>query len=296
MGEKDIAASTRAPCAYDGVTVKVPDFADQYQKRIRIDGNHLLWSDGEGKTVTVQLYDIRAGKTLWKKDFSIGSVVMKSEDPDLVGAMDVTGKFKVFSISQNKELLSGQLNIERKDKDGKPLESRPQAVYLLRDANYFFVMVNGPHDPSVVGSLATNLLTNVGLRALPVNGDVACYKLNGQWVYNFPVQDQTLFLDQFAEMPMLLFTANYNKSVGDANMAFRGRGGMGANQVSTLKAFEKRTGKILCDEDFGTTRQNFHSLVSEPANRRIELRGLSSRIVFPYELPRSEVSVPVGMK
>ena len=45
MGENNTATGTRVFRAYDGVSVRVPDFSDVYEKRIRVMGRHILAAD-----------------------------------------------------------------------------------------------------------------------------------------------------------------------------------------------------------------------------------------------------------
>src|SRR5262249_49025489 len=70
MGAGNSATATRAFRAYDGVTVRVPEFANAYQNRVRLVGRNILVRDTDAKGVmTLRIYDVLQGKDLWKETF-----------------------------------------------------------------------------------------------------------------------------------------------------------------------------------------------------------------------------------
>src|SRR5262249_15445827 len=97
MGAGDSATATRAFRAYDGVTVRVPEFANAYQNRVRLVGRNILVRDTDAKgTLTLRIYDVLHGKDLWKESFPAGALLMDSEDPRLVGVALPGGTVKVI--------------------------------------------------------------------------------------------------------------------------------------------------------------------------------------------------------
>jgi hypothetical protein len=252
---------------------------------VRLMGHHLLYADTEGPRVQVRLYNLLTGKDVWAQQFAGNSKVMKTEDPDLIGAIEPGGKVRVVSLSQKKEVLTVQLD---KDNVEKVQADKAQGIYLLRDANYYYVAVHGPADPDVPTTngytgVQPNLQTNLGLRAVPVHGEVIVFNAKGprkgERNWQATVHNQMLLIDQFEDMPMMLFTARYSKTPGGP---FRG------NQIymATGVSYEKRTGKMLwTNENLVNSGQNFHSLVRDPANRKIDFISQSTKVTFPYDLP-----------
>jgi len=97
MGENNAASSSRVFRAYDGVTVKVPDFSALYEKRIRLMGRNLLAADVDVRgVITLRIYDILEGKDKFKHTFPQGTVMMQSEDSRLAGVM--TGAWGVLAV------------------------------------------------------------------------------------------------------------------------------------------------------------------------------------------------------
>jgi outer membrane protein assembly factor BamB len=277
VDDKNVAGATRALRARDGVAVKLADFSAPYQHKIRVLGHQVLYADFEGPRAVVALYDIVAGKNVWSQSFAAGSKLLKTEDPDLFGAVESTGKLRVVSLSARKEIL--QVHV-----DPQALE-KAVSVLLLRDANLYYVGINNPPDPDIPaaqGGVQPNLMTNLGLRAAPVNGRFYAFKPDGKlWWELEDVKHQMIVLEQFQDMPMVLFTSRYNKQRNrfDGNQVF----------VAAALAYEKRTGKVLySNEQLNYQGQNFHSLTRDPATRRIEFTAPSYKISFPYELPKEE--------
>jgi hypothetical protein len=111
---------------------------------------------------------------------------MKSEDPDLVGVVENGSKVRVVSIKDRKEAFTANM-------EGAGAGDAV-AVRLLRDPYGYYVAVQGTNDPEVQ-SVQPNLLTNIGLRALPVNGKVFCFKPDGTRVWEDDVKNEMLVLE-----------------------------------------------------------------------------------------------------
>jgi len=261
-------ASTRALRAADGVSVKIPDFTTQYTKRVRQSGRTILLQDNDPKGgMVMRLYDIRTGEDLWTGKFPDGSKVLSTESDHLAGVITPEGKLHVVDLAVRKEVLTGKVNFDH--------FKTAQSIHLLSDGKFVFVMANGPVDPNIMpfGGVQSNLMGGTGMRALPVNGYVYCFDLATSKVkYWNNIPNQMLVLDQFEDMPMLLFTARYNKwNIQGAN-----RNVINANVV---ESYDKVSGKLLYKSpDNMMNAQNFHALIYDSKAGTIDLINWQMKI------------------
>src|SRR5262249_41347624 len=105
------STGTRVLRAYDGATVKdVKDFTALYNQRVMAYGRNLLVADKGGKGTTLRLVDVLEGKDVWKKEFAANSIIIKAENDDLAGAVEPDGKFTVFDMATQKEVLKSEIH------------------------------------------------------------------------------------------------------------------------------------------------------------------------------------------
>jgi outer membrane protein assembly factor BamB len=276
MNTDNVATATRVLRAYDGVQVRkadgskveVPDFAALYQKRLQMVGRNILLADAaQDGTTTLRLYDVLAGKDLWKQAFPANSIQLKSEEPNLAGMIEPDGKVTVVDLNKQKTVLEAKVDFKH--------FTGATSVHLLSDGRDYFVAVNGPINQAIMpfGGVQTNLMPGTGMRALPVNGYV--YSFNGsngkiQWYANVP--NQMIVLDHFADMPMVLFTARYQQwNNGPVRNVI---------QVVAVKAIEKRTGKLCYDNTNVPNGMNFHALTVDSRAGKIEFTGYQMKLKF----------------
>lgn len=266
------ASTSRALRAYDGVSVKVPDFAALYQRRIRILGRNLLLSDTDRQgNVSLRLYDVLTAKDLFQKTFGPGAVVLQSEDPNLAGVVEADGRVSVIDLTTRTEVFPVR------DRDGKAAVRvdpkhlhKAQAVHLLHDRLNFYLAINGPNDANVNlrGGPWSNLVPGSGIRALPVNGEVYAFERDsGALRWRASVPQQMLVLEHFADLPIMLFTAQR-------------WGGAGGNRfpVTAVKSIDKRTGKLLYDPPEMVNGTQFYALNLDLRAGRIDLLGYNIRV------------------
>jgi outer membrane protein assembly factor BamB/tetratricopeptide (TPR) repeat protein len=274
LGDDNSPAQTRVFRASDGVTVKAPDFAPLFGKKLRTVGGALLLSEpGDGGTVALRLYDILTGQDLWKQTFAARSLVLQSEDPNLAGAVEPDGKVHVIDLRTRKEVLNSKLY------DGAAHLNNAQTAHLVADSGQFYVVLNRAQDPNLArfGGLQSNLMVGTGMRCIPVNGYVEAFRrANGEVNWNAPVVNQMMVLDQFEDLPIVLFTARHSRW---QNMQGRG---MMVQQVVNLQSIEKRTGKAL---DATRTEipngQFFYALRADARGHKIEF--ISPNFKATYE-------------
>jgi outer membrane protein assembly factor BamB len=212
--------------------VPVPNFAALYQKRQAILGRELLLADTRPAGVTLRLYDILTGKDLWSQTFDSGSVVLRSEEPGLAGVVEPGGRVIVVDLRQRKPVLSAVVDLAHVKK--------VQQAHLLADDQSVFVAfhVNNPNDQ---GGIWPNVQGNTGLRAVTVSGEVYAFdRRTGRTRWHNTVESEQLVLEEWKEMPLLLFTARHQPM-----MKAPGGGRFMANyQEVRIEAYNKASGKL----------------------------------------------------
>jgi outer membrane protein assembly factor BamB len=295
LGPDGTPGGSRAFRASDGVSVKVPEFGALYQKRVRTIGRNILLSENE-KLFSLRLYDVLEGKDVWKREFKAGSVVLKCEDPSFAGVIEPDGNVTVIDLNSQKEVLKGAI-------DPKHI-AKADGVYLLDDANNFYLAINGPKDannnpamPGMPAGMVVNmgvqpgLLPGSGMRSVPVDGHFyALDRKTGKVRWTSPVQHQQVVLEHFREMPIVMFTArpgmdNNNVMMGGGRMRFNNGNNM---QNIAFKSIDKRTGKLLLDEADVGNNSMFHALNMDLRAGKIELVGQQVKII--HYLPNYDAS------
>ena len=299
MNEANAPSRTLALRASDGVLVKsIPDFTTPYARpNTRLIGCTLLVQEPVPTGgLNVRHYDVATGKDLWSETFPAGSVVTKTEDPNLVSVLTASdGKLRVFDLRTRKEVLSVTL---------RPTDLlNMHSATVLADGTYFFVAINGPFDQQG-GAAQSGLLANTGMQSVPVNGQLYCFvAATGKMKWYNPTENQMIVLDYFRELPIILMTSRYNKRVA-------GPGSQFVNVVA-VKSIDKLTGKRVYDKNSDNTdaanggmalpQQNFHALIVDVRAGKVEL--ISSQAKITHQLasegevslqPRPKHAPPVG--
>ena len=273
MSPENKPASTRVFRAYDGSTVGSPDFHEAYEARIRLVGRDILTADKDKDATTLRLYDPLTGKDVWKQAFAPKSYVLQAEDGDLAGVVEPDGLVRVVDLTTRKEVLTPASKIDPKylDKDA--------TMTVLGDATDVYVVPNGPVAAST--RVNTNLMPGTGLRGLNVNGELYAFRLEadevkkkekGSMCWHVPAFNQQLVLDRFAQMPMVLLTAQ----------AMKFQAPFGGNQTTALKVIEKRTGKLLLDVD-NYPGGPFYALDVDGRGGKIEFKSPQEKIILSLE-------------
>jgi hypothetical protein len=273
-------SSTRVLRAQDGVSVKAPDFAVLYQKRMRMSGRNLLLFDTDDvkKKVYLRLYDVLAGKDLWKDEFPAKSIALQSEDPNLAGVVEPDGKLHVYDLRKQdkKELFTANLLPKHLEK--------VHGVTLLSDDKDVYVACNLEFDPQLMpwGGIQSNLMPGTGLRSLAVNGEVYSFTRQGELNWHDPVHNQMLVMEHFKELPVLLFTSRYNKWANQ---------GAARNVVYVVatQSIEKQSGKLkYWNEAVNSQQQQFHTINMDMKAGKIELISWNLKLVHQLLTPNGE--------
>jgi outer membrane protein assembly factor BamB len=249
-GEAGSTGAGRVLRATDGAVLEqVADFGPVYQNRLRVAGGRILAADPGKDGVTLRLYDIVAGKDVWAKSFKAGSVVLKTEDPGLTGVIGPQGELTVLDADTGRQLLAASVVHGRiAASDLKELKD----PLLLADAERFYVCLNQPVEATRVAAGRLHNNFNNAVRCDTVNGWVVALhrKAGGRqagdrtitwkagdlaWHSHTPVTNQLVVLEQFDELPVLLFTARYPEMING--------GAGGSRWQSMTQSIHKRTGK-----------------------------------------------------
>jgi len=186
----------------DGGIVGVTDFSAAYSERERIyQGRILAKHKSSPDEFTVRLYDVRAGRDLWKKSVRLASLVLRSANPELAAVVEPTGRVTVVSLRTAKEIFHAQVEPVHLDKVNDGL--------LLEDHDCFYLTLNKPNSQTI----ATNLGTMTTDR---VNGTIYAFRReSGQRAWTLSVEKQMLLLDRFAELPILILSSNHQEPLPD---------------------------------------------------------------------------------
>jgi outer membrane protein assembly factor BamB len=235
--EDQSIGSTRALRGRDGAAVEVPDFAVAFKRHQRVLGSRLLVSENDPTGgLVLRFYDVPSGKDLWKKNLSPDALVLRSEDPHLLGVVERNGKVTVVDLRTRQEVFHGNI---------KPAHlAKIHNGLLLSDPTHYYVTLNLAPEPNVNNmGLNQQMLINMGmsagivqtaLRAENVNGMIYAFErtTGKHWFLHIP--NQMLLTQEFEELPMLVFTSLTSKPRG-----------AGFNQVTATMSVEKRTGKRI---------------------------------------------------
>ncbi|MEY4790243.1 MAG: outer membrane protein assembly factor BamB, partial [Planctomycetota bacterium] len=272
MTPENTPSATRAIRAYDGVSVKIPDFSQLFTKRERIIGGKLLLNEtvADGSS-SLRLYDIINGKDTWKESFPAGTLVIRSDEhPNFTGVVEPDGKVRVWRIPEGTQVLSTKLDPKFIVKGG--------AALLLADKSNFYVAFNNPVNANIMpwGGIQTNLMPGSGMRAQPVNGEFYAFEREtGKIRWHNPVSHQMVVLESFQEIPMLLFTSRMHKMV--ANGPIRN-----VMQIVAAKSIDKRTGKLIYDNENIPNGIQFHNINLDLKNGKIEFVNYQLKIIFKF--------------
>jgi hypothetical protein len=106
----------------------------------------------------------------------------------------------------------------------------------------------------------------------------AFHRDTGKINWKNEVAQQMLVLEQFSDLPTLLFTSRYQKLMG------AGVNRWAVNGVS-VKAIDKRTGKMKYDQPElnNNNAQQFHAFKVDLRSGNVELTSYNFRVLFTLE-------------
>ena len=246
--------SVRAVRVVDGVSVPVPEGAvEAYQHKLRTVGGCILASDnGDGEPVQLRLYDVLTGKDVWRQEFPVQSIVAESVDAELLAVVTQKGEGTVIDLAARREVAKLWL-------DRRHLK-RVKFATLLRDRTSFYLALQGdmgPDTDNVPHSLFQGELSSV-----PVNGRLYAFTRNtGKVRWHLDMPGQTILLDRFEELPLVLCAASFRKDKGMPN----------APLFQHIRSIDKLTGKTRINREDVKLTEPFHTLRVDPRTGIIDL-------------------------
>lgn len=272
-------SASRVFRAADGMSVKAPDFAALFEKRLQVFGRYLLLSESAATNgVTVRLYDMATGEDVWKQNYPARSIVANSEDAALTGIVEPDGKVHVIDLRERKEVFAGQMTDPAENLKGV------QRFALLADRiNYYFAPQaaeqNGPVQTSV-----NNVMTQLGMRTLHVNGMLYAFnreKKVESWY--FPVADRYMILDQFQEVPLIFLTSRTGDVPNGVPINVN-RGLPAGTWTPRLTTIHKGDSRTVFNDPLPSNGPNFFGVQINARANTVELLSQDYKIVH-YPAP-----------
>jgi hypothetical protein len=261
LDEGNQAVSTQLFRLDDGAAVAVKDFSDRFQMKSVWSGRRMVWAETTGDTVALGVYDVLAGKDSWTRKYAAPARLLTSLDAGLLGVVERPGTVHVVRANDGAELAAVSVENELFNKIDKG--------YLLADADRFYVACVGRSDTEI----KANVVPGARTRAVPVDGAmIAIDRVSKKCVWIVEAPRTALILDRFEEMPLILLAGRYQKGPPEQRRV---------EEVTNLRAFEKRTGRLLFDGDLSNDRfGGFHTLRIDFSAKRVEFVSVDGKITF----------------
>jgi hypothetical protein len=252
--------------ALDGSLVAVPDWLALYQRRLGVVGRHLLLSERNEADTTLRLYDVISGQNLWKKTFTANALVVHCQDPNLAGVVEPSdGRLMVFNSRTGSNLLASRIDPRDLDK--------VHDFQLFSDLEMCYLALNTPINFQKDFIQPAQPGVSADLRSSALNGKIYAFdRTSGKLHWYTNVANQVLVLDQFDEMPMLLFAARSNRPSNQRD-----------NVVIIVKSIEKRSGKLLFEREYPNEGNMFTALSSNFKEGSIEFTRQNLKIVHSLD-------------
>jgi outer membrane protein assembly factor BamB/tetratricopeptide (TPR) repeat protein len=277
--EGSLTSTTRVLRAYDGVEVKdVKPFKELFLRRVQIIGRDLLLAENDPKVgTTLHLYDLVKAADVWTKVYAPGSQVMRSEETDLAGVVEPSGKVTLIDLTTRQEIVL-------KDKmDPKHVE-KVKEFHLLQDNDDYYILPNSTVYPEAyaAGDAKPPFQRSYGLRGVAVNGVwYAFHKDGGELHWCAPLMPpQIVLVDQFKALPVIL---------GAGFLTTAGGAGVAGSTVMKVTSIDKRTGKLLwLSRDIDATNAmnpwngspvNIAAVTMDARKGTIEMLGMSFKLL-----------------
>lgn len=244
-------------------------------KAYRVMGSRVLLTDGGGDAPRVlRLYDLAAGKDVWRKEFDAKSVPVKAVNPDWAGFARPDGEVEVVSVATGETVTKLRIDAA---KVSDHMKGCVQAQ-VFADPDRFYVVLDrdASATPAAGGQIIPNY--NYALRTHKVNGPMYAFdRATGKrlWCQDEAFENQMLVLEQFADLPVVIAVA-----------AQRDRNGANAYRVVVV---EKERGLLRFHKPLQFTAYYFQSLQVDLKNGTVDLLRQDLRI---HVSPDAEAKKP----
>lgn len=231
-------------------------------KFYRVFGRRILLVEQGG---VARLHDLTTGTDVWKQEFGVKAIPVKTQNADWVGFVQPSGVFTLLDSRTGQKIGGGVIDEKYRDEH---LKNCVEAI-LLSDQDRFFLFLE--RDPNTVPAAMRNRIYYGPnhLRTLKVNGPVYCFdRSTGKrlWFADKLFENQTLIMEQFSELPVIVAAAQ----VIEENNQYRYR----------VVIVEKESGKLRFYRGLPYDGNSFVAMQTDPRNGRIELLKYNLRIVI----------------
>jgi hypothetical protein len=238
--------------------------------------------------------------------FPVGSYVMRSDDESLAGIVELNGKTTILDSKTGNVLAVGnvaQYRVAPQELNGL------SDVLLLQDADHYYIALNRPlNRQKVVVNNQTgkpevyNNFTN-GTHCHSVNGwFVALHKTDGQrtisgkdvkwskgdmaWHSQTPIENQMIVLEQFEQMPVVLFSSRYNEIIPNNG---------GLRWPCVTQALSKASGLWVHDStNYGNSNPWYSELKVDLKSRTINLVSSNKSVQVYVDDGKGPPAFPQG--
>ena len=215
---------------------------------VDVDGNQVL-----------RLLDLTTGKDVWKRDYDDKAVAVKAHDVPLCGMVRGTGEVDLLDPHTGRPVGAFKLDTDRlADHVGKS-----KGAQLFADPTRFYLVLD--RDRNAGGGGPINRFGVYGgvlpLRSTPVDGPMYCFvRATGEraWYADHHFENQTLILDRFADLPVLVAGQTTLRPAG-GQFEFR------------AVVVEKERGLLRFAQTIqDNSQQPFQTVTIDPRNRSVE--------------------------
>lgn len=264
--------STRLLRAVDGMQVENSPDAGRVlseARAYRVLGRHALVASGTGDQPRVlRLHDLATGTDVWRKEFDARAVPLTTPlDPELTGVVKGDGTAEVYAVRTGAPVAALKIDERYREAHMKACAG----AHLLADADRFYLILD--RDPALGSTNGTRALAQSGvLRSIKVNGPLYAFdRATGKRLWANPdvLENQTLVVEQFAELPVLVATATLTR---DNTNRYH----------TTVVVLEKDRGKLVFNTDLTNTGL-FQTLTVDPKNGTVSLNRHDLRVVVSPE-------------
>lgn len=251
----------------DGSLVEGLNVPELFANRLQTVGRRVLRFSETAEGVVLRLYDPLRQADTWKLTLRPKATLVDSLVPNVVAVAEPNGQVQALSLTTGERLFSTSV-------DASPTATVPP-LYLLADALHWYLAYALPgEDDRQPARLFGPAYASPALRTIRVNGPLlALDRTTGEFRWRADVPPQGLILEQFEELPLLLFA-----SVREVRVQ-RGNNQGHYRNLSALLVLDKRDGRVIeaSESSNGTV---YTALRVDAGAGRIELIGHPLKTIF----------------
>ncbi|MEX2141514.1 MAG: PQQ-binding-like beta-propeller repeat protein [Pirellulales bacterium] len=239
-------------------------------------GRKVVQLANRGGKTTVRVTDVWAGeqeREIWKQDFA-SSAKVESIDSDEIAILDTSGKFVIYSLDDDKQVVETKLKAEHALTD----------LQVFRTSERYVVLAARPLEVRE-GLAHRYAVQNNGSRSQPVvEGRVYGFeRRTGKllWENDFPAT--ATLLNQPAHVPLLVFAMNVNE-----------QSRVSAQRATTsVLCLDTRDGRIVYNEKLPGASTTVVA-AADPEHQKLEIHRNTSTVSLTFGDKKPEPDQPAG--